>query len=124
MFPEYVVFHNEKLAHMIPPHTVPWTPALRNAPTVPGGSDPLLVGSTEDIALTHTKFRAFTPEGASPANGWPCFIFFHGGMSAATFAFFLTYILLTSQADGRLATSTQRIHFPPTCASVRQLLCG
>ncbi|KAJ7134470.1 alpha/beta hydrolase fold-domain-containing protein [Mycena epipterygia] len=77
--PEYVAFHNEKLAQMIPPHTVPWTPALRNAPTVPGGSDPLPVGSTEDIALTYTKFRAFTPEGASPANGWPCFIFFHGG---------------------------------------------
>lgn len=76
---------------MIPPHTIPWTPALRNAPTVPGGSDPLPVGSTEDIALTHTKFRAFTPEGDSPANGWPCFIFFHGGMSAAFLAF-LTYL--------------------------------
>ncbi|KAJ6557359.1 alpha/beta hydrolase fold-domain-containing protein [Mycena vulgaris] len=77
--PDYVEFHNQKLAQLIPPHTVPWTPTLRDVPAVPGGSDPLPVGSTEDIALTYTKFRAFTPEGASPANGWPCFIFFHGG---------------------------------------------
>ncbi|KAJ6619522.1 lipase/ esterase [Mycena sp. CBHHK59/15] len=77
--PEYVEFHNKNLAHLVPPHTVPWTPSLRDAPTVPGGSEPLQVGSIEDIPLTHTNFRAFTPEGVSPSNGWPCFIFFHGG---------------------------------------------
>ncbi|KAJ7095983.1 alpha/beta hydrolase fold-domain-containing protein [Mycena belliarum] len=77
--PDYVQFHNEKLAQIVPPHTLPWSPALRDAPTVPGGSDPLPVGSTQDIAMSHTKFRAFTPEGACPENGWPCFIFFHGG---------------------------------------------
>ncbi|KAJ7758524.1 alpha/beta hydrolase fold-domain-containing protein [Mycena maculata] len=77
--PEYVQFHNESLARLVPPHTVPWSPELRNVPAVPGGSTPLVVGATEDIALSHTKFRAFSPEGDSPANGWPCFIFFHGG---------------------------------------------
>ncbi|KAK7048249.1 Abhydrolase-3 domain-containing protein [Favolaschia claudopus] len=77
--PEYVEFHNKDLAQIVPPHTLPWSPSLRNAPAVPGGSPPLAVGATEDIDLTHTKFRAFTPEGASPPNGWPCFIFFHGG---------------------------------------------
>ncbi|KAJ7254345.1 alpha/beta hydrolase fold-domain-containing protein [Mycena haematopus] len=77
--PEYIEFHNKSLAQLVPPHTLPWSPALRDVPAVPGGSDPLPVGATEDIDLTHTKFRAFTPQGASPANGWPCFIFFHGG---------------------------------------------
>ncbi|KAF7299125.1 Abhydrolase-3 domain-containing protein [Mycena indigotica] len=76
---EYIEFHNTALATIVPPHTLPWDPALRNSPAVPGGSQPLPVGSTQDIDLTHTKFRAFTPEGSAPANGWPCFIFFHGG---------------------------------------------
>ncbi|KAF7346177.1 Abhydrolase-3 domain-containing protein [Mycena sanguinolenta] len=79
LVPEYVEFHNKSLAQIVPPHTLPWSPTLRDAPAVPGGSTPLSVGATEDIDLTHTKFRAFTPEGESPANGWPCFIFFHGG---------------------------------------------
>ncbi|KAF8208812.1 alpha/beta hydrolase fold-domain-containing protein [Mycena galopus ATCC 62051] len=77
--PEYIEFHNKSLAHIIPPHTLPWSPSLRDVPAVPGGSAPLPVGATEDIALTHTKFRAFTPEGPAPPDGWPCFIFFHGG---------------------------------------------
>ncbi|KAF7314303.1 Abhydrolase-3 domain-containing protein [Mycena kentingensis (nom. inval.)] len=76
---EYVEFHNQALCTIVPPHTLPWDPALRNAPAVPGGSTPLPVGSTQDLDLTHTKFRAFTPEGPAPPHGWPCFIFFHGG---------------------------------------------
>src|ERR1700761_2200097 len=75
--PEYVDFHNKFIATIVPPHTLPWDPAMRNGPAVPGGSHPLPVGKTEDIDMTHTGFRAFTPEGISPANGWPCFIFFH-----------------------------------------------
>ncbi|CAK5284287.1 unnamed protein product [Mycena citricolor] len=77
--PEYVEFHRSTLAYIIPPHTLPWSPELRNAPAVPGSSTPLSVGSTVDIDLTYTKFRAFTPEGEAPADGWPVFIFFHGG---------------------------------------------
>ncbi|KAJ7069901.1 alpha/beta hydrolase fold-domain-containing protein [Mycena amicta] len=77
--PEYVQFHNNSLATIVPPHTLPWDPALRNAPAVPGGSAPLPVGATQDIDLSYTKFRAFAPEGTAPATGWPCFIFFHGG---------------------------------------------
>ncbi|KAJ6508935.1 alpha/beta hydrolase fold-domain-containing protein [Mycena sanguinolenta] len=79
LVPEYVEFHNKSLVQIVPPHTLPWSTTLRDAPAVPGGSAPLPVGATEDIDLTHTKFRAFTPQGPSPTNGWPCFIFFHGG---------------------------------------------
>ncbi|KAF9262132.1 hypothetical protein L218DRAFT_960532 [Marasmius fiardii PR-910] len=77
--PEYVKFHTDYLQYIVPPHTLPWNPAIRNAPAVPGGTAPLKVGKTEDLDLTHTKFRAFTPEGEPPSSGWPAFIFFHGG---------------------------------------------
>jgi hypothetical protein len=74
--PEYRAFHESTLVYLTPVHTVPWDPELRNAPAVPGGSDPLPVGKTQDFSLTHTKFRAFTPPGEPPQAGWPAFIFF------------------------------------------------
>ncbi|THU97426.1 hypothetical protein K435DRAFT_662798 [Dendrothele bispora CBS 962.96] len=77
--PEYIEFHNSTLQYITPPHTLPWDPALRNAPAVPGGTEPLKVGSVKDFEMTHTNFRAFTPEGEVPEKGWPVFIFFHGG---------------------------------------------
>jgi acetyl esterase/lipase len=77
--PEYVEFHTTTLQYIIPPHTLPWDPAIRNAPAVPGGSEPLPVAKTEDYDLKHTKFRSFTPHGTAPDAGWPVFIFFHGG---------------------------------------------
>ncbi|KAI3604788.1 putative lipase from carbohydrate esterase family ce10 [Moniliophthora roreri] len=77
--PDYVEFHNNFLQYITPPHTLPWDPAIRNAPAVPGGTLPLKVGKTQDLDLTQTKFRAFTPEGEPPSTGWPVFIFFHGG---------------------------------------------
>ncbi|KAG7086599.1 hypothetical protein E1B28_002544 [Marasmius oreades] len=78
--PDYAKFHNDVLQYIVPPHTLPWDPAIRNAPAVPGGTAPLKVGKTQDLDLTHTKFRVFTPEGAPPSSsGWPAFIFFHGG---------------------------------------------
>jgi hypothetical protein len=78
--PEYLQFHNEHLQYITPPHTLPWDPSLRNAPSVPGSSEPLVVGKTRDYDLPNTKFRSFTPEGtASSTQGWPVLIYFHGG---------------------------------------------
>ncbi|TFY79656.1 hypothetical protein EWM64_g4355 [Hericium alpestre] len=77
--PEYVAFHNEHLADLVQPHELPWDPAIRKGPAVPGGSAPLQVGSTKDYALSKCEVRVFTPEGVAPAAGWPVFIFFHGG---------------------------------------------
>jgi acetyl esterase/lipase len=76
---QYIAFHNAELQYIVPPHTLPWNPSIRNAPAVPGGTEPLKVAKTQDFDLTHTKFRTFTPEGTPPAEGWPVFIFFHGG---------------------------------------------
>lgn len=87
--PEYVIFHNTHITHIVPPHTLPWSPELRKAPTVPGGSVPLQVGGVRDYEMqvptgsgnsASVKLRAFTPEGSPPEDGWPVFIFFHGGV--------------------------------------------
>ncbi|KAI0778246.1 alpha/beta hydrolase fold-domain-containing protein [Trametes elegans] len=76
---EFAAFHNAHLAHTVPVHELPWDPAIRNTPAVLGGSEPLKVGSVQDYPLSKFSVRVFTPEGEPPADGWPVFIFFHGG---------------------------------------------
>lgn len=39
------------------------------------------VGKIEDIQLAGFDVRVFTPEGAAPEEGWPVFIYLHGGQS-------------------------------------------
>ncbi|KAH9944333.1 lipase/ esterase [Epithele typhae] len=77
--PTYAAFHNQHLKHSVPVHLLPWSPDIRNAPAVLGGSDPLPVAGVNDYPLSHCSVRVFTPEGTAPAGGWPVFIFFHGG---------------------------------------------
>ncbi|OSD03127.1 hypothetical protein PYCCODRAFT_1366208 [Trametes coccinea BRFM310] len=76
---EYAAFHNTFLAHTVPVHELPWDPSIRNTPAVLGGSEPLKVGNIKDYPLSKCSVRVFTPEGEPPADGWPVFIFFHGG---------------------------------------------
>ncbi|EGO03532.1 hypothetical protein SERLA73DRAFT_47021 [Serpula lacrymans var. lacrymans S7.3] len=77
--PEYVAFHNIHIAPRVPPHTLPWDPAIRNHPAVPGGSPIVKVGSVRDFTLETCKLRGFTPEGGAPTEGWPVLVYFHGG---------------------------------------------
>lgn len=77
--PEYVAFHNTHLLDHVPPEELPWDPKIRERPTVPGTSAPREVGSIRDFDLSKTNVRVFTPKGDQPANGWPVFIWFHGG---------------------------------------------
>ncbi|KAJ3511130.1 hypothetical protein NMY22_g15750 [Coprinellus aureogranulatus] len=77
--PQYIQFHSKHIVNLVPPHTLPWDPAIRNAPAVPGGSEPLPVGKIQDFDVGKTKVRAYTPEGNAPEGGWNTFIFFHGG---------------------------------------------
>ncbi|EPQ60667.1 lipase/ esterase [Gloeophyllum trabeum ATCC 11539] len=77
--PEYAAFHKEHLLYTPLQHQLPWDPAIRQRPTVPGGSEPLKVGSTRDIALSKFSVRVYTPEGAPPEKGWPVILYFHGG---------------------------------------------
>lgn len=76
---EYAAFHNAHIAQTVPVHEMPWSPAIRNAPAVMGGSEPLKVGAVKDYPLSKCSVRVFTPEGEPPADGWPVFIFYHGG---------------------------------------------
>ena len=76
---EYVKFHKTNLVYRPRADQIPWSPATRDIPAVIGTSDPLPVGSIVDYNLSKCKIRVFTPEGESPADGWPVFIFFHGG---------------------------------------------
>ena len=79
--PEYEKFHNEKLLYHMHCHEVPWSPAVRSGPTVPGGSAPVQVGSVKDYSTTSDRkpwLRVFTPEGSASTGGWPAFVFYHG----------------------------------------------
>ncbi|KAG5646879.1 hypothetical protein DXG03_001955 [Asterophora parasitica] len=80
--PQYLSFHTSTIQYIVSPHTLPWSPSLRDAQAFPGGSPPLEVVSTLDFVVnegTGTRVRAFTPNGDVPAGGWPVFLFFHGG---------------------------------------------
>lgn len=76
--PDYVKFHEEVLQYIVPPHTLPWSPEIRNAPAVPGSSA-VLDCDIKDYPLSHTSVRSFTPKGTPPTEGWPVFLFYHGG---------------------------------------------
>ncbi|KAI0936405.1 hypothetical protein AcV5_004555 [Taiwanofungus camphoratus] len=79
LVPDYVAYHNANTAYTVPLHLLPWDPAVRQSPPVSGGSEPLKVGAISDIPLSKFAVRVFTPEGPSPPDGWPVFLFFHGG---------------------------------------------
>ncbi|CCL99045.1 uncharacterized protein FIBRA_01054 [Fibroporia radiculosa] len=77
--PEYAAYHTANNLHVIPLHLLPWDPAVRLNPPVAGGSEPLKVGDVQDLSLSKCAVRVFTPEGSAPQDGWPVYLFFHGG---------------------------------------------
>jgi hypothetical protein len=79
--PEYVAIHNEHIAHLVPPHTIPWHPDIRNSPYTPSSSPVRTVGAVKNIQLQNCKIRAFIPEGTPPPEGWPVLLYIHGGES-------------------------------------------
>ncbi|KAH8100677.1 alpha/beta hydrolase fold-domain-containing protein [Cristinia sonorae] len=79
LLPEYVAHHNATTAFIPPIYSIPWDPSIRNRPAVAGGSEPLKVGFIKDIQLSNCAVRVFTPEGITPSDGWPVFVYFHGG---------------------------------------------
>ncbi|KAG1725253.1 hypothetical protein EDB19DRAFT_989589 [Suillus lakei] len=57
--PEHVAFHNKYVTHIVPPHALPWNPAIRNGDTVPGSAEVLSVGSVQDYELSRcTRLHA------------------------------------------------------------------
>jgi len=106
--PEYVRFHKANLLYRPRIDKIPWSPAIRDKPPpVITTSDPLHVGSTVDYSLNRCKVRVFTPEGEPPsADGWPVFLFIHGGERRGTSAVSrnLTFAVAGGWALGNIST--------------------
>lgn len=79
--PEYVSFHDKYLQYAVKNESVPWDPASRNAPaaSAAGRSAPVEVGDIRDLDRGDYQLRVFTPKGSAPRDGWPVFVWFHGG---------------------------------------------
>lgn len=79
--PEYVAFHEEKLQYILPPEASPGDGSQPAGPS-PFASAALKsvdVESVQDVFLKHAELRIFTPKGPKPSQGWPAFLWFHGG---------------------------------------------
>ncbi|KAB5589214.1 AB hydrolase superfamily protein [Ceratobasidium theobromae] len=80
--PEYRAFIlSQPEASWTPLHKIGWNPDIRNTPktSIPGMAEPVAVGSTNRFDLGRFSILALTPEGQAPPNGWPAFIYAHGG---------------------------------------------
>ncbi|KAH8646817.1 alpha/beta hydrolase fold-domain-containing protein [Xylariales sp. PMI_506] len=79
--PEYVAFHDEYCQYLIPDDAKVWDGSARlRQPTWPvTESKPVQVGRTRDIDLGAYNIRVFEPESPRPVDGWPVFLWFHGG---------------------------------------------
>ncbi|EXJ93801.1 hypothetical protein A1O1_02194 [Capronia coronata CBS 617.96] len=79
--PEYAAFHDKYIQYVEPDHVRPWdsVSTRTRVPFPPGGSAPVPVKDVKDIELEHCTVRVFWPTGERPANGWPVFVWYHGG---------------------------------------------
>ncbi len=80
--PEYVAFHEEHFQYILPSEATPWDPAVRTAwsPSQLAALEAVEVGSIQDVFLKYSQLRLFTPKRVAPVNGWPIFVWLHGGM--------------------------------------------
>ncbi|EFX03757.1 candidate lipase from carbohydrate esterase family ce10 [Grosmannia clavigera kw1407] len=82
--PDYIQLHEDVLRYVPRSETLPWTADSRSAPSpmAHGGQKLSDVGSVEDRPLGvdgEVQARIFTPSGTPPPQGWPIFVWFHGG---------------------------------------------
>lgn len=93
--PEYVALHNATLQYAPRLHTMPLKPNRRD--DFDSGleyftaCEPHKVGEEHDFDLVHAKIYTFTPDGVAPPEGWPIFIFFHGGTTRTYFQNLIPY---------------------------------
>lgn len=84
--PQYVAFYNKHIINAQQVHYQPVAASRVGGKIIPGGSDILPVGRTQDISIVRretsgpdVKARCFVPEGDAPPAGWPAMIYYHGG---------------------------------------------
>jgi acetyl esterase/lipase len=78
---EYVKFHDEYYQYVIPDDQRSWDSSARTAKRPWPSTESALahISATQDMKLGDYEVRFFTPEGERPIDGWPVFIWFHGG---------------------------------------------
>lgn len=86
LHPQYAAFYNEYLLNAQQVHYQPIAASRTGGKIIPGGSDPLPVGKTQDVSIKRkettgpdVRVRCFTPPGEAPASGWPTMLYAHGG---------------------------------------------
>jgi len=79
--PEYIAFHDQYYQYLIPDDQKVWDGSARlgHESLPPTESTPVTVGDVHDIDIGHYTVRTFTPACTIPQDGWPVFIWFHGG---------------------------------------------
>ncbi|WRT70428.1 uncharacterized protein IL334_007426 [Kwoniella shivajii] len=76
---QYEAFYNKHMANAPMIQEIPWDPAVRSSPAVPGGAPALPVAKTEDIELDGFSIRVFYPTQLPEKGPTPVFIWYHGG---------------------------------------------
>ena len=84
--PQYVAFYNKYLLNAQQVHYQPISASRVGGKIIPGGSDNVPVGRTQDVSIKRREsegpdvnVRCFTPEGEAPYGGWPAMVYYHGG---------------------------------------------
>lgn len=78
--PQYVDIFDRFIRYMKPAHLDDWDGSARQESSSPYfGSEPVPVGSIEEIQLGKFTIGVLTPEGSRDGSGWPMLIWFHGG---------------------------------------------
>ncbi|WWD03447.1 hypothetical protein V865_001499 [Kwoniella europaea PYCC6329] len=76
---QYEAFYNKYMANAPMIQELPWDPAVRSSPAVPGGAPALPVSKTEDIELDGFSIRVFYPTDLPTSGDAPIFVWYHGG---------------------------------------------
>jgi acetyl esterase/lipase len=86
LHPQYTAFYNKYLVNAPQVHLQPVEVSRIGGKIIPGGTDVVPVGHTEDFALHRcetsgpdVRIRCFKPAGTAPAEGWPVMLYAHGG---------------------------------------------
>ncbi|KAK6197426.1 Alpha/Beta hydrolase protein [Scheffersomyces amazonensis] len=84
--PVYVEFYKENLSQnskILYTHRVPLKELREGGNVIPGQTPLVEMAKTFDISIPgragSIPARVFVPKGPVPTNGWPCFLWFHGG---------------------------------------------
>lgn len=84
--PQYVEFYNKYIINQQQVHYQSVEKSRSSGVLIPGGGSKKAVAKVEDITIERTvssgesfKVRVFTPNHEPPADGFPIFLYFHGG---------------------------------------------